>query len=156
MDARPVQCRIRRTDLFGKRADKDTLLRHELMFGICLICDDVAAARIDKHEWPIQAQAPRLASVAIGSLLELSKILGSQFGVDTRRLRCRARNEYEHARERQDDRQFAGTMCHFLAVRWLCLRSPNWTSEAPTARQYESQGQATKERRPWTKQLKRS
>src|SRR5215212_7304591 len=30
---------------------------------------------------------------------------------------------------------------------------PNWTSAAPTARQYESQGQATKERRPWTKQL---
>jgi hypothetical protein len=35
----------------------------------------------------------------------------------------------------------------------LPQKVPNWTSEAPTAQQYESQGQVTKERRPWTKQL---
>src|ERR1051325_7877936 len=94
MNAGPVSRRIRRVDLSRKFADKDTILRHQLVFEIGLVGDDVAGAWIDKHDRTIERQAPRLAGVTIRSLLELPKILCSQFGVDSR-LRCRTRNKYE-------------------------------------------------------------
>src|SRR6185295_2112500 len=84
------------------------------MFEICLIGDDVAGFWIDKHEWTIQAQAPRLPAVTIRSLLELPKILRRQFGVDAGRLCRRARDDYEQAQDNQHESRghFTDTMYH--------------------------------------------
>jgi hypothetical protein len=93
---RPVKRSIRRTDLPRQRAYKDTVLRYKLVFKVSLVGDDVPTACIDKHEWAIQRQAPRLAAIAIRGLLELAKILSREFGIDTRNgLRRRRPNECE-------------------------------------------------------------
>src|SRR5215213_2744322 len=114
MDAGPVDRGIRRTDLARKFAGKDSVLRDQLMFEICLIGNGVAGSRIDKHDWTIQSQAPGLAAVTIRSLLELPKILCSQFGIDARRLCRRARNKYEQAQDHQAESSihFTDTTSH--------------------------------------------
>ncbi len=103
MHAGPVDGSIRRIDFLGEFADKDTVSRRQFIFEVCLIRDDITGAGIDKYEWTIQRQSPRLAAVALGSLLELPEILCGQFGVDTGGLRHRARNEQEQAYDDQDN-----------------------------------------------------
>src|SRR4051812_45861193 len=101
MNSGPVGRGICRTDLAGKFADKDFILRHEPVFEIRLIGDDVTGARINKHYWPIQRYTPALTDVAIRGLLELTKILGCEFSVDTGGLRRHTDNEHKQARDDQ-------------------------------------------------------
>jgi hypothetical protein len=93
VDAGPVDSGIRRIDLVRKCAHKDIFSRHEFVFEICLVRHDIAAAWIDKHDWTVQSEAPRLAAVTIRGLFELSKVLCGQFDVDSGRLRRRGRRE---------------------------------------------------------------
>ena len=103
MDACPVDCGIRGTDVLWKRADEDTVARDQLIFAIGLIGDDAAAAGIDKHDWTIQAKAPGLSAVTVGSLLELPKILLGQFCVDSAGLCYQARNTCEQEQTTDHD-----------------------------------------------------
>jgi hypothetical protein len=120
MDPGPINRSIRRTDLAGKRANKDVVSRHELMFEIWLIGDDAAAAGIDKHDWTVQGSTPSSSRVTLGCLLQLSKILAGKFGIDTGGLRCCAGNQCEQGYDQT--RHFSARVPHDNAVSIISMR----------------------------------
>src|SRR5690349_15742229 len=117
MHAGPVGRGIRGVHLVRQLPNKNTILRHEFALEVRLIRDDVAAAWIDKQDWTIQRQAPHLAAVTIGSLLEFPEILRSKFGIDRFRLRHRRDDEYNCARKGDEMKATRPSRNFWLALR---------------------------------------